>query len=324
MRLLRKSSSVTRKRISIREMPKTIWITGASGFSARHLAANLRRMEPGSRLVGLSRHAAASSDFDACHAVDVTDTAALKQAAATDPPDLVYHLAGAVHPASEESLWFTNVAATRLLIEAVAPSGKSRVRVLISSSAAVYRPNPAMVDEKAPAGGANAYGRSKWGQEQIALACGREFDVSVVIARAFNLLGPGLPQRLLAGSLCTKLQQSGDSPIVTGDLSSFRDFIDIRDAVEAYRLIAAKGRRNQIYNVCSGRATRSRTLVHQLARLAGKTGRIHEQPSLHHTGVDRSLGDPAALMALGWKPTIPLQRTLRDMLDDERSKGLKV
>jgi GDP-4-dehydro-6-deoxy-D-mannose reductase len=295
-------------------MPKTIWITGASGFSARHLAAHLRRMEPSSSLVGLGRRPDSNPDFDAWHAVDVTDAAALKQAVAADPPDLVYHFAGAFHPASEETLWFTNVAATRLLIEAVAASTKPRVRVLISSSAAVYRPNRAMVDEKAPTGGANAYGRSKWGQEQIALASGREFGVSVVIARAFNLLGPGIPQRLLAGSLCTKLQQSGDAPIVMGDLSAFRDFVDVRDAVEAYRLIATKGRNHQIYNVCSGRATRSRTLVHQLAKLAGKADRIQEQPTLHSTGVDRSLGNPAALAALGWKPAIPLHRTLRDML----------
>jgi len=166
----------------------------------------------------------------------------------------------------------------------------------------------------APAGGANAYGHSKWAQEQIALACGREFGVGIVIARTFNLLGPGLPQRLLVGALCAKLRQSGNEPIALGDLSSFRDFIDIRDAVEAYHLIATKGRNNKIYNVCSGRATRSRTLVQRLAALAGKADLIQENPSHHSGGVDRSVGDPGALIALGWKPTIPLQRTLRDML----------
>ncbi len=295
-------------------MPKTIWITGASGFSGRHLVANLRRTEPGQRLVGLMRRADEMPDLDGCHSVDLTDAAALERAVEADPPDLVYHLAGAAHPADEQTLWFTNVAATRLLMEAMAASGKPRVRVLIASSAAVYRPNPERVDEKAPAGGANAYGRSKWGQEQIALASGREFGVDVVIARAFNLLGPGLPQRLLAGTLCTKLQQSGDAPIVLGDLSSFRDFIDVRDAVEAYRWIANKGRDHRIYNVCSGRATRSRTLVHQLAKLAGMADRIREQPALRNAGVDRSLGDPRALAALGWKPAHTLRQSLKDML----------
>lgn len=296
-------------------MPKTIWITGAAGFSASHLAANLRRSEPGSRLVGLARRPAVSAHFDAWHDLDVTDAGALQRAVAAEPPDLVYHLAGAVHPAAEQALWFTNAVGTRLLIEAVAAPGEPHVRVLVVSSAAVYRPSLAKVDETAPSGGANAYGRSKWAQEQIALASGREFGVSIVIARSFNLLGPGLPQRLLAGSLCAKLRQPGNPAISLGDLSSFRDFIDVRDAVEAYRLIATKGRRNHIYNVCSGRATRCRTLVRRLAALAGKSAGIEECASPHKVGVDRSLGDPGALMALGWQPTIPLLRTLRDMLE---------
>jgi len=301
--------------ISISSMPKTIWITGAAGFSARHLAANLRRTEPGSRLVGLARRPAANADFDVWHALDVTDAGALHRAAVADPPDLVYHLASAVHPAGEEALWFTNVAGTRLLIEAVAVPCKPQVRVLVVSSAAVYRPSLAKVDESAPTGGANAYGRSKWAQEQIALASGREFGVVIMIARSFNLLGPGLPQRLLAGSLCTKLRDPYNSTITLGNLSSYRDYVDVRDAVEAYRLIATKGRRNHIYNVCSGRATRSRTLVRRLSALAGKIGRIEECDAPHQLGVDCSLGEPRALMALGWQPSIPLLRTLRDMLE---------
>jgi len=296
-------------------MAKTIWITGAAGFSACYLAANLRRAEPGSRLVGLARRPASNADFNAWHTLDVTDAAALHQAVAADPPDLVYHLAGAVHPAAEETLWFTNAAATRLLIEAVAVAKKSQVRVLVVSSAAVYRPSLAKVSESAPTGGANAYGRSKWAQEQIALASGREFGVGIYIARSFNLLGPGLPPRLLAGSLCAKLQQPGNLAIQLGNLSSLRDFIDVRDAVEAYRLIATKGRRNHIYNVCSGRATRSRTLARRLCDLAGKPRRIEECASPNKHGVDCSVGDPGALKALGWQPSIPLLRTLRDMLE---------
>jgi GDP-4-dehydro-6-deoxy-D-mannose reductase len=308
-------------------MPKVIWITGAAGFSARHLAANLRRTEPGSRLIGLDRNPAERGELDDYHAIDITNLLELKKLAEVEPPRLVFHLAAAIPPVSEEVLWHVNVGGTRVLIEAVASSVKPPVRVLVTSSAAVYRPTSAKVDEKAPAGGANAYGRSKWGQEQIALASGREFGVGIIIARTFNLLGPGLQQRLLAGALCAKLREPGNEPIPLGNLSSFRDFIDVRDAVEAYRLIATKGRRNQIYNVCSGHATRSRTLVRRLAALAGKAGKIQEDSSHHSSGVDRSLGDPGALMALGWQPAIPLQRTLRDMLAHPNSlkvEGLKV
>ena len=296
-------------------MSKTVWITGASGFSARHLAANLRRTEPGVRLVGLDHKPADRGEYDAIYPADITDLPELGKLAQAEPPHMVYHLAAAIPPVSEEALWHVNVGGTRLLIEAVATAGNPRVRMLVTSSAAVYRPTAAMVDENAPAGGANPYGRSKWAQEQIALASGREFGVAIVIARPFNLLGPHVPQRLLAGALCAKLREPGNRPIPLGDLSSFRDFLDVRDAVEAYRVIAAKGRRNHIYNVCSGRATRTRTVVRRLATLAAKADKIEEHPTNHAVGVDRSLGNPGALMALGWQCTIPFKQTLRDMLE---------
>ncbi len=300
----------------------TIWITGAAGFSARHLAANLRRSEPGSRLIGLGRNRADRGDLDDYYPIDITDLVELKKLAESEPPHLVYHLAAAIPPVSDEVLWHVNVGGIRILIEAVAGGTSDRPRVLVTSTAAVYRPTPAKVDENAPAGGANAYGCSKWAQEQVALASGREYGADILIARTFNLIGPGLPPRLLAGALCAKLREPGNLPIPLGDLSSFRDFIDVRDAVEAYRLIVVKGRNSQIFNVCSGRATRVRTLVNRLATLAGKSGMIQERILPHSGGVDRSHGDPGALLKLGWKPTIPIQRTLRDMLDQSRVGAL--
>jgi len=295
-------------------MNRIIWITGASGFSARHLAAHLRRDQPGCRLVGLVRNPAQGIDLDVFHLADMTDKDALIRAAALDPPDVVYHLAGAFHPAPEEELWFVNVAGTRLLIEAVSGGPPRRIRLLVTSSAAVYRPTNVKVDERHPTGGANAYGRSKWGQEQVALAAGREFGVEVLIARAFNLIGPGLPDRLLAGAVCAHLRRQGHAAIKTGDLSAFRDLIDVRDTVEAYQVIAMKGRTGEIYNVCSGRPTRVRTMVRTLADLAG--GReITEDVRSARKGVDRSWGDPSRLKALGWKSRHSLRRSLQDMFD---------
>jgi nucleoside-diphosphate-sugar epimerase len=295
-------------------MSQFIWITGASGFSARHLATHLRRVDPSSRLIGLGRQPDHNPVFDAWHPVDVTDASALKLAVLTDPPDRVYHLAGAVHPAGEEALWFANVAGTRLLIEAIAGAAATRVKVLISSSAAVYRATPNQVNEQAAAGGANAYGRSKWAQEQIALASGIEFGVEVVIARAFNLLGPGLPERLLAGGVVAQCRSAPDGRIETGDLSAYRDFVDIRDAVSAYCLLMDRGPDQQVYNVASGQAVQVRSMVGMLAELAGGLELIESsRPEAH--SVDRSWGDVSKLKSLGWSPTFSLQQSLDDMLE---------
>lgn len=295
-------------------MSENIWITGAAGFSARHLAKKLRITEPESRLIGIARHPSLNGDFDAWHIADVTEAEALKMAVSADPPDQVYHLAGAVQPASEEALWFANVAGTRLLIEAIAGTASPQVRVLISSSAAVYRPTSDQVDEDAPAGGANAYGRSKWAQEQIALASGAEFGVEVVIARAFNLIGPGLPERLLAGAVVAQCRNTRGGEIKTGDLSAIRDFIDIRDAVNAYQLLMTHGVDREIYNVASGHSVQVRSMVGMLAELAGGLEVIESlRPEAH--GVDRSWAKVSKLEALGWSPTHSLRQSLEDMIE---------
>lgn len=316
---LRKSSNATKKRIlKLETMSETVWITGAAGFSARHLAANLRRTEPGVRLVGLDLNPADCGELDVCHPVDITDLLELKRLAEVEKPRFVYHLAAAFPPTPEEMLWHVNVAGTLMLIEAVA-GVPERTRVLVTGSAAVYGESPGAAKEGARARGINAYGRAKWAQEVVALAAGREFGVEVVIARTFNLIGPGLPERLLAGKVCAECFRSEGAPIHVDDLSAVRDFIDIRDAVEAYRRIAREGRTQGIYNVCTGRATRVRTMVRQLVGLAGGGHSIEEgEPRNMGNKIARSQGDNSYLKSLGWKPSFSLRRSLKDMLEHNK------
>ena len=296
-------------------MSQTVWITGAAGFSAGHLATLLRREEAQCRIIGLDRNPAYRGVLDEYHPIDISDYLQVKELAQVAPPRWVFHLAAAIPPASEESLWQVNVGGTRMLIEAIASCTGRQVRVLVTSSAAVYGRSQVQVNEGARACGINPYGRSKWAQELVALAAGREFGVDVVIARTFNLIGPGLPKHLLAGSVCAQCARSGSNRICVGDLSSFRDFIDIRDAVDAYRQIIRRGRTRGIYNVCSGRATRVRTMVQQLTKLAGGGFIVDEaEPRNKGRGTDRSWGDNSRLKALGWKQSLSLSCSLKDML----------
>ena len=49
------------------------------------------------------------------------------------------------------------------------------------------------------------------------------------------------------------IADSGDKEgtIETGDLSIIRDFVDVRDVVDAYYKLLMNGRKGEIYNVCS-------------------------------------------------------------------------
>ena len=299
-------------------MAATIWITGANGFTACHLLTHLREVEPEARLVGLARGGISSRGYDALHDVDFAQADSLASIAKSDPPTQVYHTAGAVYPATDDELYKVNVDGTRDLLNAVAKQDGG-CRVLITSSAAVYQPSATFVSENSPAGGASDYGKSKWEQEQIALTLGSELGINVVVARTFNLVGPGLPERLLAGAVCAKMKANQDKPIKLGDLSAYRDFIDVRDAVAAYHTIMHKGETGGVYNVCTGNAVLSRDMVHELASIAGCSELIQEAQAEDRPGVDFSEGDPSRLKALGWQPHVTLNASLCDMLGAMRA-----
>jgi GDP-4-dehydro-6-deoxy-D-mannose reductase len=292
-----------------------VWITGAGGFAGRHLIRHLRSLPDAAILIGLGRRPADIAGLDLFLPADLTVPESLAECAALHPPDIVYHFAGAVPPAASADMWLTNVAGTHHLLQTFAATAKRRIQFLLVSSAAVYLPCRSNLTEDYPAGGITPYGRSKWAQEAVALAGASRGVIDVRIARLFNLVGPGLPSTLVAGSLCAQFLQGGSRPVTLGRLTAQRDFIDVRDAVTACHTILSRGRCGTVYNVCTGRATRISTLVDHFQKASGHPRKVISSDSTARSGdADRAVGDNTRLRALGWKPVIPLRRSVTDML----------
>ncbi|MGI8960905.1 MAG: NAD-dependent epimerase/dehydratase family protein [Bryobacteraceae bacterium] len=302
-------------------MRRVVWITGAGGFSATYLARYLRELSEDLELIGLdSARQAPSSLFDLFHLIDLRNQEAISELAQSQPPDRVFHLAGRMPPAPEEELWSANVSATLALLQAVARRSKKELRILSIGSAAEYLPASDKLSENHPCGGTTPYGRTKWAQTVLALASGRELNLRVLVARTFNLLGPGLSPHLVAGSLCAQISKGPRKTIEVGDLQPKRDFVDIRDAVAAYWCVLERGEPGQIYNVSSGRTTSIRTLARSFVSLSGFCGTLRENPSRIRRGeIDRSCGDNTKLRGLGWEPSISLRQSLSDMLNRART-----
>jgi GDP-4-dehydro-6-deoxy-D-mannose reductase len=292
---------------------QTLWITGAAGFSARHLANYLRQLPIALKLIGLGRLPAQNSDFDEFYQIDITDAAAIRRLARSRSPDRIFHLAGAMPPAGDAELWQINVGGTQTLLQALAAVAKKRFSVVTIGSAAEYYPLRRNLVETDKCGGETAYGKTKWAQTTVALACARELGIDVMVARTFNLLGPGLSTALIAGSLCA--QFTGDGPIKVGNTSASRDFVDIRDAVRAYWQISQKGKRGQIYNVATGRATTIKKLLALFVKFAGNSRTIEQSPTASRVAdYARVCGNNTKLRRLGWSPSIPVKQSVHDML----------
>lgn len=100
-----------------------------------------------------------------------------------------------------------------------------------------------------------------------------------------------------------------------GDLSSKRDFTDVRDIVEGYRLLFEKGESTEIYNICSGICTSIEQILTTLVSFSNKNIEVIVDPGkFRPSNVHEYYGSSKKLENLtGWKPKISLDESLLDI-----------
>jgi GDP-4-dehydro-6-deoxy-D-mannose reductase len=284
---------------------EVVLVTGAGGFVGSHVVRELT--EHGFEVVAAGRDDA-----------DVTDLPALQALVESTKPGAIVHLAG-VRDAPLDELLRVNVTGTANVVAAAAPT---RARVVVVGSAAEYgQTTGTAIDEGAPLEPRTDYGVSKAAQGLVAAAAGARNDVPVVRLRLFNLVGPDEPPAFVSSSFATRIAaiETGrmEPPLRTGDLTTQRDFVDVRDAAAAIRLSLALT--DGVYNVCSGGAVRIRDLLDELLDLAGLEVEVESTPEPGSSNVRGAAGTAARLReATGWEPQIPLRQSLADVLAARR------
>jgi len=295
-------------------------VTGGLGFVGRHLVEHLQQR--GDDVAVIDHHGE--------HAVDITDGDALRIAIAEAAPDAVFHLAGW---ADVGGSWKEPVAAFRANAEgtlnvllACAAAGVGRV--LSVGSADVYgvvTEAELPLTEHSPLRPASPYAASKVAADFLGLQAFLGQGLGVIRVRAFNHLGPGQTDRFVAPALAARIaanERDGGDTVTVGDLSPRRDFTDVRDVVRAYRLLVEHGAPGEVYNVCTGRDLSVQQLADHLLTLATRPMRLETDPALlRPVDIPVLRGDATKLRdATGWTPEIPIDQTLADLLDDQRTR----
>jgi GDP-6-deoxy-D-talose 4-dehydrogenase len=294
-----------------------ILVTGAAGFTGRHLCAHLRAQ--GHRVVGLVEDAPAAADEIAA---DLLDAAAVEAAVRAAAPDRVVHLAAIAFPGHRDAdaIYRVNVNGTLALLTALAGAGYGRGGVLLPSTGTVYgTANADALAESAPVAPATHYAASKLAMEHMARIFGRELPV--VIVRPFNYTGPGQREPYLVPKIVRHFAERADA-IELGNVDVVRDFLDVRTVVDAYaRLLAAPDAAGRTFNVCSGAGTAIRDIVAALERITSHRMAIRVNPELVRPGeAQRIVGNPEALRSVvGELRPIPLATTLADMLREREA-----
>jgi GDP-4-dehydro-6-deoxy-D-mannose reductase len=297
----------------------TVLVTGAAGFMGRHVLRAVT--EAGHEGIGLIRECEADDAPSGERIVrqEWSAEGALARLLDDLAPAAVVHcaghngrFAGAVDP---RVLHEANVVLTERVL-AAAVSASRRPRVVLVSSAAVYGSRPPVpTREDAPVAPDSEYGASKAAAERLCSAFHAR-GVAAIVARPFNIVGPGEPFGSVVETLARQMlsvPRGGAVCVRLRETVSVRDFIDVRDVARGLVILASGGTAGLAYNVCTGRGVG----VEELARRAM---RVWEREATFEVAESEvagtvSVGDPALLAALGWRPRITLDETLAAVAD---------
>jgi GDP-4-dehydro-6-deoxy-D-mannose reductase len=299
----------------------TLAVTGVDGFVGRHVAAVAAGR--GWEVVGLSRAEAPDAGL-ARHLQDYHSVDLRREWPRGVEVDAVIHLAGlaAVGPsfANPQEYIEVNSAITTTICESILTWSRKRpVRVIGVSSGAVYRP-PAHdgtgVDESAPVSASSPYVVSKLLVEhQLAYYATRGIDT--IVARPFNHIGPGQgPGFLLPDLARALLALPPGAALSTGDLTTERDYTDVRDVARAYVLLASASRHEHfVYNVASGRSRTGREILEGVAEAltVGVPELEVDHARVRANDPRRVIGSASRLRdEFAWTPDIPIDQSIAD------------
>ncbi|HBY46619.1 MAG TPA: GDP-mannose 4,6-dehydratase [Thermomicrobiales bacterium] len=307
----------------------TAVITGASGFVGRHLVHELEQ-ETDWRVVGLARHASVLGARTHVLACDLLDEALVRRTIEHVAPDVIFHLASHSYvpqsvAAPAETLT-NNLVGQLNVLEAVRSAGLSAGIVAICSAEeyGFVGPDETPITESQPFRPGNPYAVSKIAQDMLAYQYALSYGMPVVRMRPFSHIGPGQSDRFVLSSFARQIVDAEmgriEPVILVGNLDAVRDFLDVRDVVRAYRLVAVDIVPGEVFNLASGVGRRIGDLLDLLITLSRAPLEIRQDPArLRPSDVPVLIGDASRFRSrVGWEPRVPIETTLTDILDDWR------
>lgn len=311
-------------------------ITGITGFVGSHLAEHL--LSQGYEVHGTIRRRSRTDNID--HMInkiklveaDITDAHSTFKLMAGVQPDYVFHLAAqSFVPTSwhapQETL-NVNIIGTLNILEAARKSAND-IKIQIAGSSEEYGKvyqEEAPIKETNPLRPMSPYGVSKVAADKLALQYNLSYGIKTVVTRAFNHTGPRRGDVFVSSNFAKQIvmieKNKQESVISHGNLDAIRDFSDVRDIVKAYELSLTKCKFGEVYNVCSGTGRRIQDVLDILIGLSRvKISTKLDIKRIRPSDVEILYGDSTKFKEqTGWKPQIPFERTLEDLLNYWRER----
>ncbi len=312
-------------------------ITGITGFVGSHLVEYLLALGK-DKVFGIYRwrsrmeNIAQILDKVSLLECDLKDPVATREVIRNVKPDGIFHLAAQSYVpmswvAPQETL-LTNITSQLNIFEAVRAEGLD-CRIQIAGSSEEYGyvlPEEVPIKETNPLRPLSPYGVSKVAQDLLGYQYFMSYGLKVIRTRAFNHEGPRRGEVFVTSNFCkqvAEIEKGKREPVLyVGNLEAVRDFTDVRDTVRAYYLTLTKGRPGEVYNICRGKGYKIREILDIILSLTKAKVEVRVDPKrLRPSDVMLLLGDATKIREeLGWEPEIPIEKTLKDLLDYWRER----
>lgn len=316
---------------------RRLLVTGMGGFVGTVLADTLAAAKWADRFEPV-----ALAEFGGA-AVDLRDADGVERAIVAARPDAVIHLAAVAAPrqAKEDpaAAWQVNVMGTFHLACAVMRHAPE-ARFIFAGSSEAYgaafnrsgKEAGAPLGEDAALQPLSAYGATKAAADIMLRQMA--FDgLDVTVFRPFNHTGPGQSPNYVVPAFATqiaRIEAGLQEPVMkVGNLEAERDFLDVRDVVDAYLTAASRERRaddpagGQVLNLSTGRPVAIARLLAIMTDMASVPVSVEVDPAryLPNTIPVMSGDNTRAAAVLGWAPSIPLEQTLSEILAWARAEA---
>ena len=315
---------------------KRCLITGVSGFVGSYLAELLldKGMEVYGTIRWRSRMDNIESIKDKIHFIDadIKDAHSMQNVIDKAYPDFIFHLAAQSFVLSSwhapaETLT-TNIIGNLNLLEAIRKYDCEPLIQIAGSSeeyGMVY-PNEVPIKETNPLRPMSPYGVSKVTQDLLSRQYYMSYGLKVVVTRAFNHTSARRGEVFVTSNFAkqvAEIEKGAKKPIIyVGNLAALRDWTDVRDVVKAYWLAVTKCDYGEVYNICSGKTRTVQSVLDLLLGMSEKNITVKQDPArMRPSDVEILQGDYSKFgNKTGWKPKIPFEKTMKDLLDYWRER----
>ena len=312
-----------------------ILITGAAGFVAGYFTEYLEENNLEYDILGLDileEHRCSYTQYK-YKKINLRDKDLIKEVIENFTPDYILHLASV---SSVSQSWEYPVESfvnnTNIFLNIIESIRELNLptRVLSVGSSEEYGNYPAdkmPLKEDYELKPCNPYSVARVSQEMLSKLYADNYGLNIIMTRSFNHIGPSQSDKFVIPSFVKQLLNAKNTEnmrIDVGNIEIVRDFLDVRDVVDAYYKILTKGRIGEIYNVCSGNGIKLKEIINIVAKQLNITPEICIDKSRIRPADNLTIiGDNTKLKSeLNWLPKYNLGQTLKDMLSyQERIYG---